>query len=187
MRTLQSSNRRENRPGETGVGKQCFARGAQGARVRRVRPGLRLPAVPGGGELKGRGRLWPSPRLSQRSPAPGPARQRDRRHGGHRSATFCARRGPQRQRLQGEQFQRRRRAGLTPRQSLPLQPAPVLCFLSRPPPSPVQLRTAGGVGWGSPGTRVPRPERIPEASALSPQGNTEAGWGQCGSLGSESR
>lgn len=67
-----------------------------------ARPGLRLPTSPGGGGLKGRGRRWPSPRLAPPPPAPGPARQRERRHGGHRGAAVRARRGPQRQRLQGE-------------------------------------------------------------------------------------
>lgn len=103
-------------------------------------------------------------------PALGPARQRERRHGGHRGAAVCARRGSQWQRLQGEPSWRWGRALLQAVSSAPARAG--LRFLARPPPGPVPLGTANGAGWGSPGARVPSLERILEASAQCPHGKT---------------
>lgn len=75
---------------------------------------------------------------------------------------------------------------------------PPLCrlFRSSPHRSPLPVPsasgpstawTAGGAGWGSPGARVPRPERVPKISFRCPYGRTEAGSGRRGPLGSESR
>lgn len=67
--------------------------------------------------------------------------------------------------LSGNDFKvRRPGGGAGPLYAVSSAPARTgLRFLSRPPPGPVPLGTAGGAGWGSPGARVPRPERIPRS------------------------
>lgn len=81
--------------------------------------------------------------------------------------------------LSGNDFKvRRPGGGAGPLYAVSSAPARTgLRFLSRPPPGPVPLGTAGGAGWGSPGARVPRPERIPKISFRCPYGKTEAGSG----------
>lgn len=152
-----------------------------GAQAGVARPGLRLRA--GRGRVKGAGSAMAQPVALPAAPPPpalGPARQRERRHGGHRGAAVRARRGSQWQRLQGELTWRW--AGLSSRLFLPLRPVPV----SASWPARLRAQCHSGLQTGSggalPGLESPASNEFPRPLLSARMGRP----GRRGRVGSKS-